>query len=237
MKPVSFFFTCLFVFSNILAAQEQADQSGTQSGFDRSGGKNYPTTDWNPAVGISQIDIQNAGDLVPAIDNFICDAILERTETDFSFINKGEVTAGLYTGEITMLDLAALCPLERSLVVLEVDGAFLMSLVEKCLSGNRKGLAVGGAKIEYSIQRPSGSRLTYFQIGNYPAYPKKEYRVVTTDYLADGHAGFELLTGIDSTKVFKTNIQLRDALKHYIQRHTPLGPASVMTETRCVRKP
>ena len=237
MKSVSFFFISLFVSINTLAAQEQTGLSGTDTRFERSGKINYPATNWNPLIGVSQININNADDPAPILDNFICDAILERAETDFSFINKGDITSGLYAGEITMLDLYALCPLDRTLVVLEVDGAFLMALVEKCLSGYRKGLAVGGAKIEYSAQRPSGNRLTYFQIGNYPAYPKKEYRVVTTDYLADGHAGFDLLTGVDSSKVFKTNIPLREALKQYIQRHTPLGPASVMTEARCIRKP
>ena len=229
----------IFVFSlfTYLLAQEASNQYWSNEGFHRGEGNNYQPTSWNPIIGLSHTDIVNSPDAPSLLNNFICDAMLERTETDFSFINYGDINYSLYKGEITKLDLYALCPFNRALVVLEVDGAFLMNLVEKCLSGFRTGLAVGGAKIEYSKERPSGNRLTFFQIGNYPAYPKKEYRVVTTDYLADGHAGFTVLTHLDSAKVFRTNILLREAVKQYIEGHTPLGPASIRLDNRCIKKP
>lgn len=224
-----------FLFKFLLA-QEATDQSVWQEGVKTTNPANYPVTSWNPIIGVCTIDIMTSIDSPSSMNNFICDAMLERTEADFSFINYDDITSPLYAGEITELDLYTLCPFDRTLVILEVNGAFLLELVERNISGYRSGLAISGGKIELDSERPNGNRLTYFQIGNYPAYPKKDYRVVTTDYLADGQAGFVQLAGIDSSKVFKTGILLRNVIKQYIEKYTPLGPSSVKLDDRWIKK-
>ena len=233
--PYFIYFTLIPLVS--LFAQPIEVQDRQQNFINKETKANYPVTSWNAKIGSSKIDIRSASNEPSSMNNFICDAMLERTETEFSFINYGDISASLAAGDISELDLFAICPFDRSLVILEVDGAFLLSLLEKSVSGFRCGLATGGGKVELNPNRPSGNRLTYFQIGSYPVYPKKDYRVVTTDYFFDGHCDLNLFSQIDSSKVFRTGILLRDALRQYIVKHTPLGPASVRIDDRWIKQP
>jgi len=235
MNPFLLMIFSIFSLS-ILHAQEVSQSKQSEGLFNLSNGKNYPSTSWNRPVGFSKIDIYSSNTGMSALNNFICDALLERTETDFAFINYGDIATGIYQGEITELDLVSLYPYKRTLVVLEVDGAFLKELLELNISGFRTGLAISGGKVEYDIRRPSKNRLTFFQVGDHPVYPKKEYRIVTTDYLVDGNAVFEFLTTIDSTSVFRTDILLRDAVQDYITLHSPLGSNNVRLDKRWIKK-
>jgi 5'-nucleotidase len=158
--------------------------------------------------------------------------MLERTNTDFSFLRYGDFNTNLYQGEITHLDLVALCPFARTLVVLEVTGDILRRVVEANISGIRSGIAIGGGKVEFDPVRPSNNRLTFLQIGEHPIYPQKEYRIVTIDYLANGFSGFEILSEVDSSRTYQTGIMLRDAVHEYIKQHTPLDQRSVRLDER-----
>jgi 2',3'-cyclic-nucleotide 2'-phosphodiesterase (5'-nucleotidase family) len=235
MKPLSILTTVLLLLSSIYA-QENKGINNSWPDFNRGDSKNYPKTSWNTIVGLSSIDIISSDIRESSMNNLVCDAILERTDTDFSFLNFGDIITNLYKGEITNLDLFSLCPYGRTLVILEIEGDLLRRLIEENISGIRKGLAIGGGTVEYDTKRPSRNRLTYFQVGDHPLYPKKEYRVVTTDYLADGNAGFEMLTGIDSSKVFRTGILLRDTIRDYIQKYSPLNPARIKLDQRWQKK-
>ncbi len=235
MNKYLLFILSVFSFS-FLFAQDFSESSRSEGRFSRGNGMNYPSTSWNKPIGFSKDEIISSNKIASSMNNFICDAMLERTETDFAFINYGDITSNIYPGEITELDLVALCPYKRTLVVLKVDGVFLKELLELNISGFRFGLAIAGGKVEYDIRRPTKNRLTFFQVGEYPVYPKKEYRIVTTDYLVNGHAGFEFLTTIDSTSVFRTDILLREAVQDYIIRHTPLGPNNVRLDERWIKK-
>lgn len=219
-----------------LFAQEHKNDSSANFEFGMQQNKNYPAKQWNKIVGSSTIDITGNIKGESLINNLVCDAMLKRTDTDFSFLNMGEISASLYTGDITQLDLFRLCPLARTLVVFETNGEFLHQLIESQICGSRRGMAVGGGFVEYDAKRPNHSRLTFFQIGEHPVYPKKEYRVVTTDYLINGMAGFKNLTEIDSSKVFHTGILMRDAVAEYIQQFSPLSPTVVRQDNRWVKK-
>ena len=235
MKLVLIISAILFLLSTIYAQDNKAVNTSLPD-FSRGDGRNYPKTSWNNLVGLSTIDIISSNIRESSMNNLVCDAILERTGTDFSFLNYGDIRTDLYKGEITDLDFFSLCPFGRTLVILEVEGDFLRRLIEENISGIRKGLAIGGGMVEYDTRRPSHNRLTYFQVGDHPIYPKKEYRVVTTDYLADGNAGFEMLTSVDSSKVFRTGILLRDIIRDYIQKYSPLNPTHVKLDQRWQKK-
>jgi 2',3'-cyclic-nucleotide 2'-phosphodiesterase (5'-nucleotidase family) len=233
---LSFLIILGIIFSESVLAQDGLRNSTTISNFTPNPGKNYPLTNWNIIVGVSEVNILSSDIKQSIMNNFICDAMLEQTSADFVCLNYGEITTDLYHGEITQLDLFSLCPFNRTLVVFKMTGDYLRKVVERNIAGFRSGFAIAGGKIEYNISRPSGNRLTYFQVGDHPLYLKKEYHVVTTDYLADGNAGFEMLTSVDSSNVFRTGILLRDAIGNYIKEHTPLDPRSVSREERWTKK-
>jgi len=198
--------------------------------------KNYAPAPWNEVIGLGELDITRSGSGESLMSNLVCEAMLTRTNTDFALISFGELYGDLYRGDITGLDMFRLFPFNRTLVVLEISGDTLKKIIEKTVGGVQRGVAIAGGKVEYDPSRPTQNRLTYFQVGQYPMYPKKEYRVVTIDYHADGFAGFDLLKEIDQDYVFRTGILLRDTLADYIRQNSPLDRTKVMLDGRWIKK-
>ena len=124
MKPGSIIATVLFLLSSIYA-QENKKINVSWPDYNRGDGKNYPKMSWNNVIGLSSIDIISSDIRESSMNNLVCDAILERTGTDFSFLNFGDIRTDLYKGEITNLDLFSLCPYGRTLVILEITGDLL----------------------------------------------------------------------------------------------------------------
>ena len=236
MKPITI---TLFCFAFILSAfcQESTSKESTLSQSFITYNQNYRPTIWNQIIGSSDLIITTSrtGD-ESLMGNFICDIMLNRTQADFAFICSGELYADIFKGDITELDMFRLFPFSRSLVVLEISGDTLKQIVENSIGSGLSGLAIAGGKVEYDLSRPIGNRLTYFQVGEYPLYPKKEYRVVTIDYIADGMAGFKMLSEVDPAHVFRTGVLVRDTVSDYILQNSPLDQTKVMLDGRWAKK-
>jgi 2',3'-cyclic-nucleotide 2'-phosphodiesterase (5'-nucleotidase family) len=168
--------------------------------------------------------------------NFVCDAMLNHMQTDFAFITYGEIYGDLFKGEITRLDIFRLVPFDRTLIIAEISGDTLKQIIEKTLGGVHPGLAISGGKVEYDPNRPAQNRLTFAQVGEYPLYPKKIYRVITIDYLADGSTGFDLLSEPEQKRIFKTGILLRDLLIDHIKQSSPLDRTKISIDNRWIKK-
>jgi 2',3'-cyclic-nucleotide 2'-phosphodiesterase (5'-nucleotidase family) len=194
--------------------------------------RNYLPSLWNETIGSSEIDINRSNEGESLMGNLFCDAMLGHTGADFAFISYGEIYGDVYRGEITRLDMFRTIPFQRTLVTLEISGDTLKKIIEQTLGGVQPGLAISGGKVEYDPKRPSQNRLTFVQVGEYPLYPKKIYRVVTIDYLANGSAGFALLGQIDKSRVFRTGTLLRDLLIDYIRKNSPLDQTKVSIDDR-----
>lgn len=235
MKIYFFLFVfCLFVISAL--GQEPTSKAPSLIQPLTGENQNYPPTTWNQVIGSSELVISRSGSGESLMGNFVCDAILDRTEADFAFISFGELYADVFRGDITELDMFRLFPFSRTLVVFEMSGDTLKQVIEKTVGAVPSGLAIAGGKVEYDPTRPTGNRLTYVQVGAYPLYPKKEYRVVTIDYHADGLAGFEMLTSINPAHVFRTGVLLRNTISEYIRQNSSLDDTKVMLDGRWVKK-
>lgn len=156
------------------------------------------------------------------LNNLICDAMIEATAADFSFTNFGGIRADIRIGPITPKDVFKVLPFGNTIVVLHLEGTFLRELIEGKIKGNRSGLAIGGGQIIYDPSNEDGRKIISFDIAGTPLDPEKNYRVATTDYLAEGNSGLTQLTELPSQNVDQTGILLRDAVTQYIQRHSPL---------------
>jgi len=132
-----------------LFGQESIINSNDPSQPNTSAGKNYIPSFWNEAIGSGEIDVTRSRSGESLMGNFVCDAMLNRTETDFSFISYGELYGDLYQGEISRLDIFRLVPFNRTLVVIEISGDTLKQIIEKTLGGVHSGLAISGGKVEY----------------------------------------------------------------------------------------
>jgi len=198
---------------------------GWTSAQEGDANKNLPG--WRIPVGQTDISLIRSSRGESTMNNLIGDIMLWRVGVDFAFINFGDIHADFEAGPITDIDLYRLIPFERTLVVIDVTGEFLQKLMEYNISGVRNGMVIAGGKVECDMSRPNFHRLNYFQVGDYPCYPLKEYKIVTTDYLAAGNAGFDLLTGIEPAKVHNTGILLRDAVREYIRQNSPLSAEKI----------
>lgn len=228
-------FFCFFFFFSLYGQEsETSSQFSTISPLSEN--QNYPAYIWNEVIGSSKIDIKRSLNGESLMGNFIADAMLKYTESDFAFISYGEIYGEIFKGEITRLDLFRLIPFSRTLVVLEISGDTLKQVIEKSLGGIHSGLAISGGKVEYDPQRPAQNRLTFVEVGEYPLYPKKIYRIVTIDYLANGFAGYDLLKDVEPERVFRTGTLLREILIDKIKQYSPLDLTKVQIDNRWLRK-
>ena len=148
---------------------------------------------YDEVIGVSKVDLNRSSEGESTMNNLICDAMIQATGADFSLTNFGGIRADLKEGPVTRRDLFQVLPFGNSLVVMQMTGAFLKQVIESKITKGRNGLAIGGGKIEFDQNRPDGNKITFFMVGEHPLYPKKEYRLVTTDYLAEGNSGLDLL--------------------------------------------
>jgi 5'-nucleotidase len=216
------YLTLLFVSSATLFAQDSDNMPEFMS--------------WNQTIGTSNIELMRTREGESNLTNLICDIMLERTDADFAFLNHDDIYSDIPNGLIKHLDLFKLCPFNRTLVLLEINGELLRMIIERKISGIRRGLAIGGGKVEYDCNRNNYNRLMFFQVGDHPFYPKKVYRVVTTDYLAEGNAGFELLTHVEESNIFATGILLREAIREFIIINSPITTYHARIDGRWIKR-
>jgi len=177
---------------------------------------------YDEVIGVTDLALTRGQGEAP-MNNLICDAMIEATGADFSFTNFGGVRSDIKIGPITPRDVFKVLPFGNAIVVLHLKGEFLKQLFEDKLAGNRSGLAIGGGKLAYDRSKPDGEKITQFTIGGNPIDDNKEYRVATTDYLAEGNSGLSALASLEQEYVDQTGILLRDAVTQYIQKNTPLS--------------
>jgi 2',3'-cyclic-nucleotide 2'-phosphodiesterase (5'-nucleotidase family) len=179
-------------------------------------------TKWNEVIGRTNVDLTRALEEESLIHNLVCDLLLHRIEADICILDYYSIHGMLPAGDITHLDMFRLFPFDREIVTFDIKGEQLKEILEFKLSGLRKGLMLGGARFEYDPNRASNSRLTYFEIGGFPFYPERVYRVVTISYLVQGNAGFDLMSRIKFTDLYYTGLFLRDIIIEQIKEHSPI---------------
>ncbi len=174
-------------------------------------------------IGVTDVYLsRTAVDTQNRIGNMVCDALLEYTEADFSFVNLGGLRDEITPGPITHRDVYNVLPFDNMVTVLEVDGMVLKNILETRVAGTRGGLYVGGVTMVYSRNRDDFDRVTKLLVGGEPWQADKIYRVVTSDFLVEGNAGLTLLTEIPEEQIIRYETNMREAIVEYIGKHSPL---------------
>jgi 2',3'-cyclic-nucleotide 2'-phosphodiesterase (5'-nucleotidase family) len=154
----------------------------------------------------------------------VVDAMRERTASDFAFTNLGGVRAEIQAGEVTPRDIFDVLPFGNRVVVISMTGEFLKNIMEWRIKGMRAGVIMSGAEIVFNRDRPDFDRITTFRIGGQTLDPKKIYRVATTDYIAAGNIGLEILKTVPPEDIYYTNVMGRTMLEDYFRDHMTLDP-------------
>ncbi len=173
------------------------------------------TGEMNTILGESETSLER-GNPESKLGNFVSMACMTESakiyypkdgrQADFAFFNNGGLRRPLPAGKITRGDVFELMPFENELVVLTIDGEHVEKIFNFIASKN--GAPIDGARFQIK-----DSKAKNIIIQNIPLDTTKTYKVLTSDYLANGGDSYDFLKDIPREYV---NLKVRDALIQYI---------------------
>lgn len=164
------------------------------------------------------------------LGNFTSDLILEYVnrdlgKADMAFFNNGGLRNALPQGNITVQNIYELMPFDNELVILEMPGKQVNELLKYIAQSG--GIPVAGIKMQIKNNFPQ-----QVYIGKEKFDSTKTYRVITSDYLANGGDKFFFLQH-ESVKRIPLNIKLRDFFLQYIpEKAKTLNPLKAEKDGR-----
>lgn len=138
------------------------------------------------------------------ISNIVAKAFLTGTPTaDFAIQNGGGVRVQLNAGDITIADAFTLLPFSNTLVVLEMTGQQIVTVLEDALANfvddngsNGSYPYASGLRFNVDLSQSRGSRVTQVEVNPQVANSwtamdlQATYQVVTNDFIASGQDGY-----------------------------------------------
>lgn len=150
------------------------------------------------------------------LGNFVSDACISEAgkvfdpsdgkQADLAFFNNGGLRRALPKGNITRGDVFELMPFENELVVLTLNGENLKKIFNFIAS--KDGTPVSGVRFQIKDHEAVN-----IKINNESLDTSKIYKVLTSDYLANGGDSYEMLKDIPRENV---NLKVRDAIIQYL---------------------
>ena len=134
-------------------------------------------------------------------------------KADFAFFNNGGLRAELPKGVITRGNVFELMPFENELVVLSLTGSQVKKIVDYIAS--KDGVPVSHLQIKIKEKQP-----VEVLVNGAPFDSTKNYKAVTSDYLANGGDQYFFLA--DAKKEY-VNLKIRDAMIQYFQQQAKQG--------------
>ena len=159
------------------------------------------------------------------LGNFVADLILDigqemyipdsLDKIDFCYLNHGGLRASLPQGDISRQRVFELMPFENELVVITLSKQGILDLVEYVKQ--RGGDPVAGIRLKFS------GDISDVMINGKTLDPNKNYKVITTDYLANGGDRMHFFTADSRLNIEKVGIKMRDAIMYYFEREGQEG--------------
>jgi 2',3'-cyclic-nucleotide 2'-phosphodiesterase (5'-nucleotidase family) len=152
------------------------------------------------------------------LGNFVADAChavaMNRCRTgavippDFTVLNSGGLRSALPAGVITRGNIYELMPFENGLVIVTMTSKGMQQLLRYIAL--RKGNPVSGIRMQLTDSSAQQVFINGIEIN-----PSLEYRMVTSDYLANGGDNMTFLKEMSSEAL---GIKVRDAILEYLQQ-------------------
>lgn len=150
----------------------------------------------NEVVGTLTAPLERTPDSVRSstAGSLITDLVRERTGADIAVQNRGGLRANVQAGEVTRRDLFEVFPFGNHLVTMTLSGADVEALVRRSIEGGaHSGLEFSGMLIY--VNGKAGARLvTRILIAGKELDPQRDYRLSTSNFVADGGDGYEEMT-------------------------------------------
>ncbi|WP_245969530.1 bifunctional metallophosphatase/5'-nucleotidase [Thiocapsa rosea] len=155
--------------------------------------------------------------------NFVADLAREITLADVALFNGGGFRASIPAGAVTLKSIYQAFPFRNELVLGELTGARLLAALERSAALNpldNPGGFLQVSGLRYIIE---DGQLAGATIGDIPIDPTRRYRVVTSDFLAAGGDGYDMLKAM--TKPVMTGRLISDMVIEGFRTESPVSAA------------
>lgn len=157
------------------------------------------------------------------LGNFITDIMLAATHSEVALLNGGTIRSDRVhpKGEFCVRDLLNILPLPDPLVVISVSGRQLITALENGVSQYPKKEGrfpqVAGVSFGFNPTRPPGNRVAVSSVcvQGEPVRLDKHYNLVTKEYIATGHDGYDVFKDCE----WLTDDEQCPALTTAVQNH------------------
>ncbi len=167
----------------------------------------------------------NMGDMV-------ADAMLDAyPQFDFAVTNSGGLRQDIDAGVVHVGDLISAFPFPNTIVQLDMKGSDMKEIFEHGAALTNGILQVSkGVEVVYDANKPVGNRIVVFKINGVPVNDGRTYRVLTSNFLADGGDGF--LTFKKNSFYKNTGVEILQAMVKYLKKFEIYYPK---TERRIIK--
>ncbi|NTV10117.1 MAG: bifunctional metallophosphatase/5'-nucleotidase [Zoogloea sp.] len=182
------------------------------------------------------------------IQQLVAEAFLEQGRhfggADIALQNAGGVREDIPAGDITLGKVYELLPFRNLLVRLTLDGdevrAMLEDGVDSVLHGTGTGAYPYAASLRFDVDmnRAKGARISALEFRNAdgswrPFDASRSYRVITSNFVAEGGDGYPSLKAIPASRREDTFLDYADSFVQYVRARSPLArPAATEYSTR-----
>jgi 2',3'-cyclic-nucleotide 2'-phosphodiesterase (5'-nucleotidase family) len=156
--------------------------------------------------------------------DMVADAMLNNFPTyDFAVTNSGGLRQDIDAGKVTVGQLISAFPFPNTIVQLEMKGSDMRQIFEHGAGLTNGILQVSkGLEIVYDEKKTIGNRLVKCNIKGVPLDDNKTYKVLTSNFLADGGDGFLVFKKTLSYK--KTGVEIVQAMIKYLKQFETYTP-------------
>ena len=173
----------------------------------------------------------------PALQNWVSDVALDIikplsgiNDVQFAIMNKGGIRTDMPQGTVTEGLLMAMFPFDNRFVVLEITGQGLLDAL-KVMAGRNGDAISRQLKVTYNDR----GEVTSARVNGKKVDPKKTYRMVTIDYLANG--GDYMTPFKEAKRLFVDEVKYGDHVIEYVRNLSRQGKKINSTdEVRMVKK-
>jgi len=158
------------------------------------------------------------------LGNLVADAMLHAfPEVDLALTNSGGLRQDIEADTITVGHLISAFPFPNTVVQMELTGKQLKELFEHGASLTNGVLQVShGFEITYDERKGIGNRLVKCQFKGQSMVDNKTYKVLTSNFLADGGDGFVAFKSGENIK--KTTVEILKTMVNYLKTFTKYTP-------------
>ncbi len=158
------------------------------------------------------------------LGDMVADAMLDAfPDFDFAITNSGGLRQDIDAGPVTVGELISAFPFPNTVYQIEMKGSDLRKIFEHG-AGLTNGIlqASRGVEMSYDESKPVGQRVVKCLIKGEPLADDKKYRLLTSNFLADGGDGFLVFKNASFRK--NTGVEMLQSMIRYLKKFETFAP-------------